>query len=660
MADSPPTLPITRKQSSFPLPPPPLQIRDNSPRISELRKSLFSPSLRTPTFRSTQKSMLFLAYVFTFLFVTCAIFFVFNNPSINHSFRKVLNSRSHFSTIFSHYFHSDHQNSTVYSLPFTNNDSSISHTGFIAISPSQSYDYSENGLQSFIKNDPSSKREEEETQKVNLWSNSEKNDQVLKNEGKSSSKREDKETSNSEKNDQFLKSEGESNSKREEEERQKVNVLSNSEKNDQVLKNGGKSSSKREDKETSNSVKNDQFLKNEGKSSSKREEKERQKVNLSSNLEKNETKKEAWWEVMSHCDVFDGMWVKDDANPMYEPGSCPFIDEPFDCYQNGRPDNGYQNFRWQPKHCNIPRLDAKEMLELLRGKRLVYVGDSLNRNMWESMVCLLRNSVEDKSRVFEVSGREDFKKEGAYSFIFADYNCSVEFVRSTFLVQEWEIPDGNGSTTETLRLDLVERSCDKYKGADVLVFNTGHWWTHEKTSEGKGYYQEGSHVYGELNVVEAFRKAMTTWARWIEANVDPLKTDVFFRGYSVSHFSGGEWYAGGKCDSDTEPLKDQKDLSPSLYPPIMGMLEDVIKWMKAPVYYLNVTIMSDFRKDGHPSVYRKPNMTDEERRTTLRYQDCSHWCLPGVPDTWNELLYAQLLMKHYQKQHKQQQQQIGS
>jgi len=224
MADSPPTLPVTRKQSSFPLPPPPLQIRDNSPRISELRKSLFSPSLRTPTFRSTQKSMLFLAYVFTFLFVTCAIFFVFNNPSINNSFRKVLNSRrSHFSTIFSHYFHSDHQNSTVYSLPFTNNDSSISQNGFIAISPSQRNNYSENGLQSSMKNDPSSKREEEEIQKANLLSNSEKNDQVLTNEGKSSSKREDKET-------------------------QKVNV----EKNVQFLKNEGKSSSKREDKETSN------------------------------------------------------------------------------------------------------------------------------------------------------------------------------------------------------------------------------------------------------------------------------------------------------------------------------------------------------------------------------------------------------------------------
>jgi len=63
--------------------------------------------------------------------------------------------------------------------------------------------------------------------------------------------------------------------------------------------------------------------------------------------------------------------------------------------------------------------------------------------------------------------------------------------------------------------------------------------------------------------------------------------------------------------------------------------------------------MTDFRKDGHPSIYRKQNLTPEERKSPLRYQDCSHWCLPGVPDIWNEILYAELLMREYRNQHEQ-------
>lgn len=67
---------------------------------------------------------------------------------------------------------------------------------------------------------------------------------------------------------------------------------------------------------------------------------------------------------------------------------------------------------------NMCRLNASNMLEMLRGKRVAFVGDSLNRNMWESLVCILGNSVEDKSRMFEASGREEFRTEDSYSFIF--------------------------------------------------------------------------------------------------------------------------------------------------------------------------------------------------------------------------------------------------
>ncbi|KAL5545443.1 hypothetical protein UlMin_005130 [Ulmus minor] len=357
---------------------------------------------------------------------------------------------------------------------------------------------------------------------------------------------------------------------------------------------------------------------------------------------------------LMNCELFDGEWVKDDSYPLYKPGSCSFIDEQFNCILNGRPDKDYHKYKWKPKGCDLPRLDGKRMLEMLRGKRLVFVGDSLNRNMWESLVCILRNSAKDKSRVFEAQGRHHFRGEASYSFVFKDYDFTVEFFVSPFLVQEWEMPEKNGSKKETLRLDLVGRSSDQYKSADIIVFNTGHWWTHDKTSKGKDYYQEGSHVYGELNVLEAFRKALTTWARWVDANVNPHKSFVFFRGYSASHFSGGQWNSGGQCDSETIPIKNETYLMP--YPPKMLVLEKVLRGMKTRVSYLNITRMTDFRKDGHPSIYRKQRLSAEERRSPLRFQDCSHWCLPGVPDAWNEVLYAELLVKYHQRKQQQQQQ----
>ncbi|QCD90654.1 protein trichome birefringence-like 2 [Vigna unguiculata] len=345
--------------------------------------------------------------------------------------------------------------------------------------------------------------------------------------------------------------------------------------------------------------------------------------------------------LFEECDIFDGKWVRDESKPYYPLGSCPLIDRDFDCHLNGRPDNEYVKWRWQPNGCDIPSLNATDFLEKLRGQRLVFVGDSLNRNMWESMVCILRQSVRDKKRVFEISGKTEFKKKDVYAFRFEDYNCSVDFVSSPFIVQESTFKGTNGSS-ETLRLDLMDQTTTTYHDADIIVFNTGHWWTHEKTSRGEDYYQEGNHIYPRLKVLDAYTRALTTWARWIDNNIDANRTQVFFRGYSVTHFRGGQWNSGGQCHKETEPISDRKHLRK--YPSKMRALEHVvIPKMKTSVIYMNISRLTDYRKDGHPSIYRMEYKTAEEQASAELHQDCSHWCLPGVPDTWNELLYASLL-----------------
>ncbi|CAN1320816.1 Protein trichome birefringence-like 2 [Linum perenne] len=241
---------------------------------------------------------------------------------------------------------------------------------------------------------------------------------------------------------------------------------------------------------------------------------------------------------------------------------------------------------------------------------------------------------------------------GSCPHIDRDFDCNANgrpdsgFVKWRWQPNWCDVPressflSANG-TVDTLRLDLMDKTTSMYHDADILVFNTGHWWTHEKTSKGENYYQEGDYVHKRLKVLEAYKRALKTWGRWVDRSIDTNRTHVFFRGYSVTHFKGGQWNSGGKCHKETEPIFNTTHLAK--YPTKMKVLENVLHEMKTPVSYLNISRLTDHRKDGHPSIYRKKYDTPEELLAAERSQDCSHWCLPGVPDTWNELLYASML-----------------
>lgn len=60
-------------------------------------------------------------------------------------------------------------------------------------------------------------------------------------------------------------------------------------------------------------------------------------------------------EGLKKCDLYMGTWVKDERYPIYGVGSCPYVDEAYDCGNNGRADSEYTKWRWKPYGCDLPR-----------------------------------------------------------------------------------------------------------------------------------------------------------------------------------------------------------------------------------------------------------------------------------------------------------------
>ncbi|KAF3439133.1 hypothetical protein FNV43_RR17408 [Rhamnella rubrinervis] len=74
---------------------------------------------------------------------------------------------------------------------------------------------------------------------------------------------------------------------------------------------------------------------------------------------------------------------------LYTNSSCAMIPDSKNCFKNGREDNEFLNWRWKPNECELPRFDPKAFLEMVRGKKMAFIGDSVSRNHMESLFCLL-------------------------------------------------------------------------------------------------------------------------------------------------------------------------------------------------------------------------------------------------------------------------------
>jgi len=89
------------------------------------------------------------------------------------------------------------------------------------------------------------------------------------------------------------------------------------------------------------------------------------------------------------CDIFSGEWVPNPEAPYYTNTTCWAIHEHQNCMKHGRPDSEFMKWRWKPNECELPMFNPFQFLEIMRGKSMAFVGDSLARNHMQSMICLL-------------------------------------------------------------------------------------------------------------------------------------------------------------------------------------------------------------------------------------------------------------------------------
>lgn len=187
-----------------------------------------------------------------------------------------------------------------------------------------------------------------------------------------------------------------------------------------------------------------------------------------------------------------------------------------------------------------------------------------------------------------------------------------------------------------VRRGSITKHGKNWKGADILVYNTCLWWmTGLNMKFLQGTFDDEVKDIVEL-YTEDYRMAMRSLLRWVKKNMNPEKTRVFFfTSMSPTHAKSIEW--GGRPDGNC--YNECNILG-------FGLSEKYnarsFRKSKYPITFVNITQLSNYRKDAHTCVYKK----QWSPLTPVSYADCVHWCLPGLQDTWNELFYPCFFLEY--------------
>ncbi|KAI9120784.1 hypothetical protein K1719_007817 [Acacia pycnantha] len=334
------------------------------------------------------------------------------------------------------------------------------------------------------------------------------------------------------------------------------------------------------------------------------------------------------------CDLFKGRWVAASRGPYYTSSSCTTIPDTKNCLKQGRKDTDFLNWKWKPEECELPRFYPKTFLDMVRGKKMAFIGDSVSRNHMESLLCLL--SQEETPNDIYKDSEDRFRK-----WFFPEHNFTLMSLWSRFLiVGEERTVNGRGSSIFDMQLDKVDDDWAKqFSDLDYAIISDGHWffrvlYLHEANKLiGCVYCHESNITHHDIDF--PIRMAFRSVFRYM-SNCD-RRVAVLVRTFAPSHFENGAWNTGGYCNRTSPMREEEVDLESVEWKVRNVQIQEVERVRKEGLRIgeLDVTKAMMMRGDGHPGEYWG-------NKWMKGYSDCTHWCMPGPIDVWNEFLLAVL------------------
>ncbi|CAI0439085.1 unnamed protein product [Linum tenue] len=279
------------------------------------------------------------------------------------------------------------------------------------------------------------------------------------------------------------------------------------------------------------------------------------------------------------------------------------------CRTFPRKDFSFEGYRWQPEHCKTTEFEESEFLKRMQDKTIAFIGDSLGRQQFQSLMCMAsggewRMDVADVGYEFGLVKAPGAIRPDGWAYRFTNTNTTILYYWSASLA------------------DLVPVNATNRQTDVRMLLNTGHHWNRGKLKANRWVmYINGEPLEdkGLVDLHAAKNLTVRSVARWLDQQLPshPRNLKVFFRTISPRHYRDAPMTRGSKVSKD-----ESSDV----------VIASAVEGTR--IKLLDVTALSELRDEAHISNY--------SAKTTNNVSDCLHWCLPGVPDTWNELLAAQI------------------